>query len=372
MGSLYRRKKRGANGEFHELPTWWIKYRQNGRTMRESTETTKETVARRILRTREGDVEKGIPINPKMGKITFDEAVKDLLNDYTVNGRKTHDDAERRITLHLEPAFRGKRLIAITTDVIRQYVVERPAAGASAGTINRELSALRRMFRLAIAAGQLYTKPHFPMLRENNARKGFFEPEQFHAVRSHLPLALRPVVSFAYLTGWRIKSEILPLEWRQVDWQGREVRLDPGTTKNGEGRSFPFTAELEALLRQQLAEFERFKKAGTILRRVFHRSGKAIKSFRGAWLAACKKAGCPGCIPHDFRRTAVRNLEQAGVSRSTAMSMVGHRTVSVYQRYAIGDAGSQREAARRIDSVMGTLLGTLPPQTAQSGTPRSR
>jgi integrase len=331
----------------------------------------KKTVAMRMLRVREGDVEKGIPINPRMGKITFEDASKDLLNDYTVNGRKTHDDTKRRITLHLEPAFRGKRLISITTETIRAYVVRRRNAGASAGTINRELSALRRMFMLAIAANQLANKPKFPMLKENNTRKGFFEPEQFHSVRSHLPEALQPVVTFAYLTGWRIKSEILPLEWRQVDWNGREVRLDPGTTKNGEGRTFPFTAALETLLRQQLVEYEQFKKTGKILRHVFHREGKRIKSFRGAWQAACEKAGCPGRIPHDFRRTAVRNLEQAGVSRSTAMSMVGHRTVSVYQRYAIADAGSQRDAARRIDA-MGTIPGTFSPQTAGPAAPHSR
>jgi hypothetical protein len=45
----------------------------------------KETVARRILRSREGDVEKGIPIVPQMGIIAFDGAADDLLNDYRIN-----------------------------------------------------------------------------------------------------------------------------------------------------------------------------------------------------------------------------------------------------------------------------------------------
>jgi len=73
----------------------------------------------------------------------------------------------------------------------------------------------------------------------------------------HLPAALRPVVTFAYLTGWRLRSEILPLAWRPVDWQGRVVRLDPKTTKNKEGRSFRFTATLEQLLKGQQAEHDR-------------------------------------------------------------------------------------------------------------------
>jgi integrase len=84
------------------------------------------------------------------------------------------------------------------------------------------------------------------MLKENNVRRDFFERVQFDAVKRHPPTALQGALEFAYLTGWRIRSEIFPIEWRQVDWNGRVVRLDPGTTKNGEGRCFPFTAAIEA------------------------------------------------------------------------------------------------------------------------------
>lgn len=352
MGCLYRRTKKLPDGTRQELPTIWIKYYQGGRAIRESTGSTKEVVARRVLRRREGDVEHGIPVNPKVGRITFDEASTDFLTDYEVNGKKSLADARRRITLHLEPVFRGKRLISIGPADVRSYVKDRQAAGAENGTINRELAILKRMFSLAVKDGKLYTKPYIPMLQEKNVRRGFFEVEQFAAVRDRLPEALRPLVTFAYLTGWRIRSEVLPLEWRQVDWSGRVVRLDPGTTKNGEGRSFPFTAALEALLRTQLAEQERLKKADKIVPLVFHREGERIKSLRGAWQSACKGAGVPGRILHDFRRTAVRNLERAGVPRSSAMAMVGHKTEAIYRRYAIVDAGALRDAAAKIDRAV--------------------
>lgn len=81
---------------------------------------------------------------------------------------------------------------------------------------------------------------------------------------------------------------------------------------------------------------------------VFHRKGNPIKSFRRAWLTACKKAGVPGRIPHDFRRTAIRSLERAGVPRSTAMAMVGHRTEAIYRRYAIVDEAMLREGAAKL------------------------
>jgi integrase len=358
MGCLYKRKKKLPTGEVRELPTIWIKYYQNGRMVRESTGTTKETVARRMLRSREGDVEKGIPIVPQMGKVTFDDAAKDLVNDYEVNRKRSLAGLKRRIKRHLQPVFGGKRLIAISTSDIRAYAAGRQSEGAANATINRELSALKRMFSLAVQAGKLHAKPYIPMLAENNTRRGFFEPAQFEAVKTRLPEALQGVVTFAYLTGWRLTSEVLPLEWRQVDWNGRLVRLDPGTTKNGEGRSFPLTAALEHLLKAQLAEHERLKKAGRIVALVFHRGGKRIKDFRKAWGSACAAAGCPGRIPHDFRRTAVRNLERASVPRSSAMAMVGHKTEAIYRRYAIVDAGALREAAARLDRAMGTLSGT--------------
>jgi hypothetical protein len=89
--------------------------------------------------------------------------------------------------------------------------------------------------RFAIQAGTLVRKPHFPMLRENNVRAGFFEREQCLSMLKHLPTSMQPVVTFTFVTGWRINGEILPLQWRQVDLKLGEVRLDPGTTKNLEG-----------------------------------------------------------------------------------------------------------------------------------------
>lgn len=377
MGSFYKRKHRKPDGTIVESPTIWIKYYQNGRAVRESTGTTKETKARRMLRAREGDVEHGIPINPKMGRVTFEDAAKDFLNDYKTNKRRSLAEAERRITKHLMPFFKGRQLARITTADVRAFVAKRQAdrivtrkarvdvpactKGVSNGEINRELAILKRMFSLAVNAGLLYVKPHIPMLTENNVRRGFFEPEQFRAVCGKLPAPIAAVARFAYMTGWRVKAEILPLEWRQIDWRGRVVRLDAGTTKNNEGRTFPFTNALEVLLKEQLAEHERLKKGERVVRLVFHRDGTQIRSYRGAWRRACAAAGLAGRIPHDFRRTAVRNLERAGVPRSTAMAMVGHRTEAIYRRYAIVDEQMQREAAAKIDAaagVTGTISGT--------------
>jgi integrase len=225
MGTVYSRKR---------SPYLWIKYYQHGRPMRESTGTKNEVVARRMLRAREGDVERGIPID--------------------------------------------------------------------------------------------------------------------------------------HVTGWRINSEVLPLQWRQVDLRVGEVRLDPGTTKNREGRVFYLTPELHQLLKEQRAaadDIQRQKKM--IVRHVFfHRSvtkagilghwtghGISEHGFYHAWRQARTAAGCPGSIPHDFRRTAIRNMVRAGIPERVAMKLSGHKTRSVFDRYNVVSDGDLRDAASRLGHTGG-------------------
>jgi hypothetical protein len=105
MGSLYKRKQKMPDGTVREGATIWLKYFENGRQMRESSGTTNPTKARRMLRLREGDIENGIPVNPKMGRVTFEEATQDVLLDYQTNKRKTYADTKRHIDLHVLPVF---------------------------------------------------------------------------------------------------------------------------------------------------------------------------------------------------------------------------------------------------------------------------
>ncbi len=132
---------------------------------------------------------------------------------------------------------------------------------------------------------------------------------------------------------------------------GRVV-LHPGTTKNEDARIFPFTDELRQLLEKQWDTTQSLQQdRGIICPWVFHRNGKPIKSFYAAWHSACKKAGLPGRIPHDFRRTAVRNLIRAGVPELVAMQLTGHRSRSVFRRYHIIVESDLVEAAQKLDQA---------------------
>jgi len=354
MGCIYRRRKKLADGRTVETGPYWIKYYRNGRPLCESTESEKESEAKRILRLREGDIERGVAITPRVGRVRVEELIQDLITEYRTNGRRSLREVERRCRKHLLPFFGGRRAASVTTADVRRFIEARQKVQASNGEINRELAALKRAYSLAIHGGTLLTKPYIPMLEEDNVREGFFERDQFELVRNHLPPDLQPVVTFAYITGWRTNSEILPLQWRQVDFESGTVRLDPGATKNKEGRLFPFKidTELVAVLEGQKLKAEKLMRDhGTICPWVFHRDGVQIKSYYGSWRKACKEAALPGRIPHDFRRTAVRNLEQAGVSRSVAMKLTGHKTEAIYRRYAIVSESDLSEAVTKLQRL---------------------
>lgn len=339
MGCIYRRNN-----------VLWIKYYRNGRPVYESTHTGVREEARRILQLREGETAKGAPILPKAGSLRFEEAIDDVISDYRINGKRSISHVQRRVKLHLEPFFRGRRMSTLTSSDARRFVAVRQNSGASNAEINRELAVLKRAFSLAIQAGHLLTKPHIPHLQENNVRSGFFEAEHFEAVLTRLSPVLAGVVTMAYETGWRIR-EILSLEWRQVDFNSGIVRLDPGTTKNREGRAFVMTKRLELVLRERHLATETLRQAGRLTPSVFNRRGIAIRDFRRAWSRACREAGCPGRLVHDLRRTAVRNLVRAGVPERVAMAISGHKTRSVFDRYNIVSERDLTDAARLLESL---------------------
>jgi len=157
-------------------------------------------------------------------------------------------------------------------------------------------------------------------------------------------------VTFAYLTGWR-RREVLNLRWRDVDFNAGTIRLEPGTTKNKRGREFPLAAlpELAALMQTQRdATTELERRTAELVPWVFHRAGNRIRSYDVAWRAACKRAGVPGRLMHDCRRSAVRALERAGVSRSVSMALTGHLTENIFRRYAIVAEADLREGVGKL------------------------
>lgn len=250
----------------------------------------------------------------------------------------------------------GWRVADITTERVDEFLAARRASGVKLDTAQADLRWLRHAFNLLVEDKRL-ARDQCPTIKTHdpkNARQGFFEADQFAAVASKLPEYLRNLVTFAYLTGWRVRSEVLPLTWARVDWRAGVVRLDPGTTKNGDGREFPFAAllVLKQLLERQLAGGEPVS-AHTVF---YEPTGRQVdyKHLRLAWRKACKQAKVPGRILHDLRRTAVRNLVRAGVAQVVAMTLTGHKTAAVFHRYAIIDTNLQAEGVAKLAAALAT------------------
>jgi integrase len=378
MGSVYK------HGH-----VYWIKYYAHGTPIRENTRTDSHEAARIILKEREGRIGRGEPVLFRVDRVTYDEVRDDLQRHYATTGERKPEEANRRLA-HLDAFFRGRRLNALTGADVTAYVTKRKAEKVANGTINRERGVLGKMLRLAYKQNKLARVPAFSYLKEAAPRQGFFELEQFEAVRRLLTDDLRVVVTIAHTFGWRVPSEVLTLERRQLDLEAGTLRLDPGTTKNGDGRVVYLTPELKAMLAGQVARVDVLQRQlGRIIPWLFphltspcqqagcarghHHIGDRRRRLQKVWKTACKAAGVPGRLAHDFRRTAVRNLERRGVPRSVAMKITGHRTEAVYRRYAIvSDADLQEATLRLTGTNPGTNGGVEHLRSARESTKSGR
>jgi integrase len=234
--------------------------------------------------------------------------------------------------------------------MIARYVDARQQEGAANATINRELAALKRMFRLAQQATppKVVRTPAFPKLTESNARTGFLTDSQradLAAQCARVGLWLRAMYEISCTYGWRV-SEVKGLRVRHVDIGAHTIRLDPGTTKNGQGRVVTF--EAQSTLCELLAACVQGKSADDFV--ITREDGKPVRDFRDTWAKVCKAAGAPALLFHDLRRTAARNLRRAGVAENVIMQIGGWRTRSVFDRYAIITENDISDAVRKLEA----------------------
>jgi integrase len=359
------RYKRGRGSLFKRGKTWWMTFYVGGVRVRESARTTDKDVAKDLLDTRIGQRAEG-KLVIGADRITFDELADDVLTDYRVNERKSERNAELRLRLHLRPFFGKMRAHAICPADVGRYVDKRRGESAPNATINRELALLKRAYTLGIDGGKITRRPKVRMLEENNVRRGFFERSDLETLLPHLPEWLRPAISFAFATGWRLPSEILTLTWDRVDLEVGTIRLDPGTTKSKEGRVIYATEEMAGILRRQ----HETRPEGCEY--VFHLNGRQIRSYWNAWRRGCEAAGIVNRVPHDLRRSAVRTSVRAGVPETIAMKLSGHKTRAIFDRYAIVSDRDLRDAAERLNQAFRPRLDTSSDTTAETAPAEER
>ena len=252
---------------------------------------------------------------------------------------------------HLRSFFGFERAVCVTATTVQRYIAHRQSEGAANGTINRELHILRRAFSLAVEHKRLSRihVPEFPTLAEENVREGFAEKADLDAILSYLKDGdVRDFVAWAFWTGMR-RGEISKLTWAAFDREASTLILPGRITKNGKPRKLI----LEGIYREIIARRLSARRLDCPL--IFHRHGRPMGAFRKAWANACKKAGVAELLFHDLRRTAVRNMIRAGIDKTVAMRISGHRTDAVFDRYNITSDDDLREAMRRHEGYVSAL-----------------
>jgi len=303
----------------------------------------------KTLEIRKAAVTKNEKLPADMPVVLVKELLETVTSHYAINKRRSAKHLECRIR-HLKPFFGELDANKVSTDDIDNYVKRRQKEGAQNATVNRELAALKRAFRLAFNSKprKVEEMPKISKLEENAARSGFVEDEQFALLRDAAEPWLRSILVVAYDFGFRM-GELLGLRVRQISLKHRTIELSGASTKNKEPRRVKMTDDVHAVVKECIAG----KRPDDL---VFTRGQDPIKDFRGAWWALCEQTGLgkfvgkkwTGLLFHDLRRSAVRNFVHAGVSEKTVMKISGHKSRSVFDRYNIVSDRDIEEAAVKL------------------------
>jgi len=344
---VFRRKWKRKDGTEYESPIWWIRYSHRGHEIKESAKTTDEKTAWKKFEQRQKERQRPTFVGPKEEMLVLDDLEAKILAEYERQGRRSAITVKERLK-KVKQFFPFDRLVDIINsgvDRIDQYQQARLSEGAARATINRELAYLRHGFKLLFESRKISEVPVIKLLEGENVREGFLNKADFDKLADSLETQAKDIVIFLYNSGWRSK-EAMTLEWRDVDLPGGMIRLRRENNKIKKGRSLPLLGELHAVIERR-AQVRRLDCPF-----VFHRNGKPIKSFRKTWKTACKAIGQPNLVPHDMRRSAVRNFRKAGLSETEGMKMSGHKTNSIYKRYDIIDEEDLKESMGKVQDYL--------------------
>lgn len=387
-------RTRGLRGQgriFQRKQRFWIAYyvKKDGRSVevRESAGQTEQD-ARKLLKQRQDELAAhrlGIRRfqGPQQERITVLQLLTELERHYELQDLASL----RRLRSHLKHIrqyFGNDRALAVTAFRLSAYMEFRQQQGAANATINRETEGLQRAFTLAKERDLLSYVPSIKSLPEHNARQGFLERADFDALLTRLTVRgkadtdLQDYMAWCFFTGMRT-GETKALTWADLDRETWTIRLHARDSKNRKGRAIPLENELKTLIERRI-DARRLD-----CPYIFHRKGRPMKTFYKVWKRACREAGLVSTvqdqatgqpievypIPHDCRRSAVRNMVRAGVNPDIARQISGHRTPAIFSRYNIISEADLRHAVQRTSAYLATLpvksnLTLLKPTADQS------
>lgn len=324
-----------------------------------NTKTNDPESAYRMLLDNRRRVDEGERVLPsEASKLKYEDLVEKLMDYYradhptSLRSRKTEDGGKEETfdgKDNLDEFFGGMTVTEITATKIQEYIKKYSKIGYKGATIRRQLSRLRSAFERVRDLDLLTTNhiPSFRLPKDSEPREGFLDFEDFQTLLKAMPEHLRLTVLYLYFTGSRV-GEVQQITWSMVSKDCKEIIIPGRITKTKKARTVPLVGPLAEICEALQEARKKFPKA--------HDPVFDFTNFRRMWNRTCHKLGLgvydergdnrrySGLHPHDFRRSAARNLTKAGVPRSTAMLITGHKTEAIFERYNIKD-DSDAEAA---------------------------
>jgi integrase len=190
-------------------------------------------------------------------------------------------------------------------------------------------------------------------------RQGIVTEKQFAEILAKLPAWASAAIEAINITGWRVRA-VLSRRRTDVDVENGFLILDHESSKNRTAYKWPLVGELGDLVRRQLAQIVRDERSQRrVIPWLFHRDGRPIPyaTLYDAWREAARAAGYPSKLMHDFRRTAATRLDSTpAISRSVAMTLLGHKTDIMFRRYIQRHDERLVEAAKVLAEYRATKL----------------
>jgi integrase len=288
-----------------------------------------------------------------------------LYDDYAAEERKSTGKSLDTRFRRPRQWFKGMLACDCTSEVLLRYRDQRKAEVSpkthrvvTKATVNRELSAVVSAFKRAKERGLVAGVPEVRQFSEKgNERQGYFTYDEYLAVLGRFPDYMHAMLTTYYVTGWRKSEVLLKLGRQSLDLKRGRMRIE--TSKNGEPREIALPGELREVLTGHVAWLEGLEaRSGWKFDYLWVRpDGSRIKSFRHRFETAVARALEAGELRgrkllHDFRRTAVRNLEWSQVPQGAGMKFTGHKSAVVYARYAVQDSASSEWTAERLGEHM--------------------
>jgi integrase len=354
---------------------WWYEFEFRGQRIRESSRSRTKSVAERIERERRRQLELGVHglkehKAPQMFSVASKKWLEINKTHWSANSYRIESTNLERLT----PVFGRKLLSDISGEDISRYQAARKAEGASPRTINLEVATLRAVLRKHRVWANIQPDVRMLKAREEIGR-ALSADEQYRllaACKKVRSRSLYPAVLLSLHTGLR-NTELRNLRWRQIDFLEKQLTVGKSKTAGGEGRVVPLSNTAFKALQEWRREFpdaapshyvfptERYGLAGEegyLEGKVVPYATdptKPIGSWKVAWTAA-RSAAKVDCRWHDMRHTFVSRLAESQASDATIMSLAGHLSRKMMERYSHTRAEAKRLAIRTFDTTLPAVL----------------